>query len=289
MRGRGPVGWPLLLLPSALYLVALFVYPFAYGVYLSLHPAKGGGAASLANYLAFLGDPWQARTLWVTASIAVPNTLITVILALLMAYTMRRGVPLERTITTLLVLPIALGTVLVAEGINGFYGPKGWLNQLLQLVGVVDPPRLTRNYTGVMLALFVQHFPFCFLMLLGYVSGIDPALEHAARVHGARPFDVFRRVMWPLIAPGAAVALALVFVMNFGVFPSAVLVGQPAGPTRTVAIAAYQEAFEHNDMSAASAIAIIMGLCQLVGLAVVLAVRSRLRATGVATVGAGKR
>jgi putative spermidine/putrescine transport system permease protein len=289
VRARGLVGWPLLVLPSALYLVALFVYPFAYGVYLSLHPAKAAGAASLANYLAFLGDPWQARTLWVTASIAVPNTLITVTLALLMAYTMRRGVPLERTITTLLVLPIALGTVLVAEGINGFYGPKGWLNQALQLVGVDDPPRLTRNYTGVMLALFVQHFPFCFLMLLGYVSGIDPALEHAARVHGARPFDVFRRVMWPLIAPGAAVALALVFVMNFGVFPSAVLVGQPAGPTRTVAIAAYQEAFEHNDMSAASAIAIIMGLCQLGGLAVVMVVRSRLRGTGVATVGAGKR
>jgi putative spermidine/putrescine transport system permease protein len=179
--------------------------------------------------------------------------------------------------------------VLVAEGINGFYGPKGWLNQLLVAAGISDPVRLTRNYTGVMLALFVQHFPFCFLMLLGYISGIDPALEHAARVHGAGAWAVFRRVMWPLIAPGAAIAFALVFVMNFGVFPSAVLVGQPAGPTRTVAIAAYQQAFEHNDMSMASSIAVIMGLCQLVGLAVVLAVRSRLTATGVATVGAGKR
>src|SRR2546422_5569160 len=38
----------------------------------------------------------------------------------------------------------------------------------------------------------------------------------------------------PLIAPGVAIAGALVFVMNFGVFPSAVLVGQPAGATRTI-------------------------------------------------------
>ncbi len=81
----------------------------------------------------------------------------------------------------------------------------------------------------------------------------------------------------------------LVFVMNFGVFPSAVLVGQPAGPTRTIAIAAYQQAFEHNDMSMASSIAVVMGACQLVGLAVVLVLRSRMRATGVATLGAGKR
>jgi len=276
-----------LLAPSVAYLLVMFVFPFAYGVLLSLRP-KGGGV-SLANYVAFFLDPWQARTIWVTASIAVPNTLLTVLLALIVAYAMRGGIWLERTITTMLVLPIALGTVLVAEGINGFYGPKGWLNQALLSLGLAEPTRLTHNYTGVMLALFVQHFPFCFLMLLGYISGIDPALEASARVLGAGPWAVFRRVMWPLIAPGVAIAGALVFVMNFGVFPSAVLVGQPAGATRTIAIAAYQEAFEHYDMSMASAIAVVMGVCQLAGLAVILFLRRRMAGTGVATMGAGKR
>jgi len=276
-----------LLAPSVAYLLVMFVFPFAYGVLLSLRP-KGGGV-SLANYVAFFLDPWQARTIWVTASIAVPNTLLTVLLALIVAYAMRGGIWLERTITTMLVLPIALGTVLVAEGINGFYGPKGWLNQALLSLGLAEPTRLTHNYTGVMLALFVQHFPFCFLMLLGYISGIDPALEASARVLGAGPWAVFRRVMWPLIAPGVAIAGALVFVMNFGVFPSAVLVGQPAGATRTIAIAAYQEAFEHYDMPMASAIAVVMGVCQLAGLAVILFLRRRMAGTGVATMGAGKR
>jgi len=276
-----------LLLPSVAYLLVMFVFPFAYGVLLSLTP--GAGALSLANYLAFFLDPWQARTIWVTASIAVPNTLVTVLLALSVAYSMRHGIRGERTITAALVLPIALGTVLVAEGINGFYGPKGWLNQALVGLGVPEPPRLTHNYTGVMIALFVQHFPFCFLMLLGYISGIDPALEASARVLGAGAWAVFRRVMWPLIAPGVAIAGALVFVMNFGVFPSAVLVGQPAGATRTIAIAAYQQAFEHSDMSMASAIAVVMGGCQLAGLALILVLRRRLAGTGVATMGAGKR
>ena len=276
-----------LLVPSVAYLLVMFVFPFAYGVLLSLRP-KGGGV-SLANYVAFFLDPWQARTIWVTASIAVPNTLLTVLLALIVAYAMRRGIWLERTITTALVLPIALGTVLVAEGINGFYGPRGWLTQVLLALGLAEPTRLTHNYTGVMLALFLQHFPFCFLMLLGYISGIDPALEASARVLGAGPWAVFRRVMWPLIAPGVAIAGALVFVMNFGVFPSAVLVGQPAGATRTIAIAAYQEAFEHYDMPMASAIAVVMGVCQLAGLAVILFLRRRMAGTGVATMGAGKR
>jgi putative spermidine/putrescine transport system permease protein len=281
------VSVPALLLPAAVYLLVMFVYPFAYGVVLSLQSKTGG--LSLANYLAFFLDPWQARTVWVTASIAIPNTALTVLLALVVAYTMRRGIRMERTITTALVLPIALGTVLVAEGINGFYGPKGWLNQALVAVGIAEAPRLTHNYTGVMIALLVQHFPFCFLMLLGYISGIDPALEAAARVLGAGPWAIFRRVMWPLIAPGVAIAFALVFVMNFGVFPSAVLVGQPAGATRTIAIAAYQQAFEHSDMPMASAIAVVMGGCQLLGLALILVLRRRMAATGVATMGAGKR
>ena len=72
------------LLPSVLYLLALFVYPFCYGVVASLQP-RGTVGFSLGNYLAFFLDPWQARTLWVTASIAVPNTLLTVLLAVVVA------------------------------------------------------------------------------------------------------------------------------------------------------------------------------------------------------------
>ena len=116
-----------------------------------------------------------------------------------------------------------------------------------------------------MLSLFMQQFPFCFLMLLGYISGIDPSLEKSARMLGRDPWIVFRRVMLPLIAPGIAIAFALVFVMSFAVFPSAIMLGQPAGSTRTIAIAAYHQAFEQYDMSYASAIAVIMGLCQLAG------------------------
>ena len=277
------------LLPSLAYVLCMFVYPFLYGVYLSLRPQKVDGF-SLANYFAFFADPYQYGTIGITFGLAVPNTVVVLVLALFLAYGMRRGIWMERTVTTILILPISLGVILLSEGILGFYGSQGWFNQAVIALGIVSEPFiLTHNYIGVVLALFMQQFPFCFLMLLGYISGIDPALEASARVLGAGPWAVFRRVMWPLIAPGVAIAGALVFVMNFGVFPSAVLVGQPAGATRTIAIAAYQEAFEHYDMSMASAIAVVMGVCQLAGLAVILFLRRRMAGTGVATMGAGKR
>jgi len=67
--------------------------------------------------------------------------------------------------------------------------------------------------------------------------------------------------------------LALAFVQAFSVFPSAVLLGAPAGPTRVISIAAYQAAFEQYDYSMASAIAMIMAATQVVIVVALLAAR----------------
>ena len=75
------------------------------------------------------------------------------------------------------------------------------------------------------------------------------------------------------LAPGLAIAFCLAFVQAFSLFPSVVLLGAPAGPTRVISIAAYQAAFEDYDYSMASAIAMIMGAVQLAVVVVVLAMR----------------
>ena len=43
------------LLPSILYVLVMFVYPFLYGIYLSVRPMKVSGF-SVANYFAFFSD-----------------------------------------------------------------------------------------------------------------------------------------------------------------------------------------------------------------------------------------
>ena len=133
--------------------------------------------------------------------------------------------------------------------------------------------RLLHNYWGVFLSLLITGFPFTFLLTLSYVTGIDPALEQAAATLGADASQRFRHVYLPLLMPGFAITFCLSFVQAFSVFPSAVLLGAPAGPTRVISIAAYQAAFEEYDYSMASAIAMIMGFVQLVIVAAMLASR----------------
>jgi len=263
------------LLPSLLYLILFFIYPFIYGLVLSLTPEQGKPIYD--NFHIFLADDWQRSTIWKTTRLAIPITLLVVVVSIPLAYTMRRGIKFERIVTTFLILPISLGTVLIAEGVLGFLGGNGWFNQFLIKIGLMkEPLRLTYNYIGVVIGLFMKNFPFCFLMLLGYVSGINPEIENSARILGARPMQVFWRIMLPLMAPGITIAFCLVFVMDFAVFPTAILLGQPANETRTIAIAAYQMAFEHYDMPKASAIAIIMAMTQMIGLVIILALRRRL-------------
>ncbi len=262
----------LLLLPAFVAILVLFVYPFAYGVGLSFQPAEGG---VLGAYREFFTDAYQRDTLWTTLRLALPAALLNVAASVPIAYRMRGRFRGKRLLTTLLVVPITLGTVLTAQGLLNFLGPAGWFNRVLMSSGLTDVPvRLTNNYWGVFLSLVITGFPFAFLLILSYLSGIDPSLERAAATLGAGWWARFRRITLPLLAPGLATTFCLTFVLAFSVFPSAVLVGDPAGSTRVISIAAYHAGYEVYDYALASAIAVVMGIAELTVVAAVLGLRS---------------
>jgi putative spermidine/putrescine transport system permease protein len=271
---RGIDGVTLLLLPAALFIVLLFVYPFLYGMMLSVQP-KGGAEAvgRFANYARFFSDSFLYDTILTTLWLALPVTIINVVLSIPVAMRVRL-MRRQRLLTTILVLPVTLGAVLVAEGLLNYLGPQGWLNRTLITFGLISSPvRLVHNYWGVFIALIIHSFPFTFLLTLSYVTGIDPSLEQAAATLGARPRARFRHIFLPLLLPGFAITFCLTFVQMFSVFPSAVLLGEPAGSTRVISIAAYTAAFEQYNDSMASAIAMIMGAVQLAIVAAVLGLR----------------
>jgi putative spermidine/putrescine transport system permease protein len=256
-----------------LFLLALFIYPFFYGLFLSFNPKAGN---TFANYQRFFSDSFLYGTIATTLWLALPVTLLTLLMAIPIAFRVR-VMKHQRLLTTILVIPITLGTVLVAQGLLNYLGPQGWFNRTLLTMGLISSPvKLLHNYWGVMISLVITGFPFTFLLTLSYLSGVDPALEQAGATLGAGPWQRFRHILLPLLLPGLAITFCLSFVQAFSVFPSAVLLGAPAGPTRVISIAAYQAAFEQYDYSMASAVAMIMGVVQLSIVVAVLAARGLL-------------
>src|ERR1700739_4187618 len=88
LRERGLDGVTLLVLPAVIAVVALFVYPFLYGLLLSFHPKAGGGW--LANYQKFFSEPFLYNTIGITLWIAVPATLLNVVLSVPVALRVRK-------------------------------------------------------------------------------------------------------------------------------------------------------------------------------------------------------
>ncbi len=271
LAAHGIDGTTLLVLPALVALLTLFIYPFVYGIAVSLAPKVG---PFYSNYQRFFAEPFLRETIGNTLALAVPTTLLDLLIAVPIAFRVRL-MRNQRLLTTILVLPVTLGTVLIAQGLLTYLGPQGWFNRTLLALHLIGAPlKLTNNYWGVFASLVITGFPFTFLLTLSYVSGIDVVLEQAAATLGARARARFVRIFLPLLAPGLAVTFCLSFVQAFAVFPSAVLLGAPAGSTHVISIAAYQAAFEQYDASLGSAIAMIMGAVQLIMVLGVLGARS---------------
>jgi putative spermidine/putrescine transport system permease protein len=269
----------LMLVPALIFILALFIYPFSYGIGLTFQPSaaiqKTWGAGALSNYVAFFKDSFTFDSVWLTMRLALPVAAINVLASIPVAFKLRQRFRGKKLLTTLVVLPITLGTVLTAQGLLIFAGREGWLNRFLIQIGVVHQPvAFVNNYWGVVFSLIISGFPFAFLLISSYLSGIDPSIEAAAKTMGANWQQRFRRVILPLLAPGLATTSILTFVLAFSVFPSARLVGDAMGSTRVMSLMAFRAFGEQNDYPMASTIAVMMGVVELVVVALILLWRS---------------
>ena len=269
----------LMLVPALIFALALFIYPFSYGIGLTFQPSaatqQAWGGGIFANYIAFFKDSFVFDSVWLTMRLALPVAVFNVLASIPVAFKLRHRFRGKKLLTTLVVLPITLGTVLTAQGLLIFAGRQGWLNRFLIQIHLIDQPiQFVNNYWGVVFSLVISGFPFAFLLISSYLSGIDPSIEAAAKVMGANWHQRFRRVILPLLAPGLATTSILTFVLAFSVFPSARLVGDAMGSTRVMSLMAFRAFGEQNDYPMASTIAIMMGVVELVVGALILLWRS---------------
>ena len=89
---------------------------------------------------------------------------------------------------------------------------------------------------GVILANLVPTVPFVILVMIPFIEQIDPRVEAAAKVFGARTFRLFTDVLLPLLLPGILAALLLVLVRTIAMFELTFLTAGPTSQTLVVAL-----------------------------------------------------
>lgn len=118
------------------------------------------------------------------------------------------AVPFPRTVATLLLAPIALPPFAAVLGVN-----------VLLLRAYVP------SVAGVVLVLVVMALPYTTFVMRAAYGAYDPSYEDEARLLGARPLQVLRRVQLPMIAPALARAAFLAFLVAWSDYIVTVIVG----------------------------------------------------------------
>lgn len=290
----------LFLLPAMAVLGVFHFFPFFYAFYVSLHNwrIRQGAFVALENYQRAVRtrDFWEA--FGNTAFFALGTVPVTIALALFFAYLLFQNVRFLSAFRTIYFLPYITSSVAAAtiwvwifntrtgvlnQTLKALLGPQYTLRWLQEPRGVfgmladsigVTLPRLLQGPSLALVAIMVMtvwHLVgFDIVLFLAGLGNINRELYEAARIDGAREWDLFRRITLPLLSPtilflaiistiGSFKAFNEIFVMS----TSAAVGGTAGGPlnsTQTVVVYIYNLFYSSKLLGFGSAVAFLLFL-----------------------------
>lgn len=215
-------------------------------------------ALSLAGFGTLVEDTYYLDALLTALRVAATTGMLCLLLAYPMAMGIARAAPSRRVVLlALLMLPFWTGFLLRVGAWIGLLRDEGWINTLLQAIGLTTEPLPLLYSEGAMLIGMVHaYLPFAVLPLFAALLRLDPALEEAAADLGARPATTFLTVTLPATAPAAVAGFLLVFIPAAGEFVIPELMGPPEA--QMVGRVLWQEFFQNRDWPVAAALAVAL-------------------------------
>jgi thiamine transport system permease protein len=206
----------------------LFALPLAALLQRALRTRDGWG---FGNFEALV-HPLSRSTLPVSIAEAVANSLsaatiaaaFAAVLGLALAHSLTRA-PRARWLDSAIMLPVGVSSVIVGLGI------------LLTLNRPL-PGGLSLGNPSILIpaAQAVVALPLVVRSLVPTLRGIGPGLRASAATLGASPWQVWRRIDWPLVRGPFGLALGLAFAISLGEFGATSFLARPDYPTLPTAI-----------------------------------------------------
>lgn len=243
----------LFVLPAALFVVSLTVFPLLFGLIIAfsdwnLSSPTGRQFNGFDNVVQMWGDPfyWNALTNMVWYCLAIlPEYVLAFGLALLLNAQIRG----RKFFRVAFLLPLMLSPVAVSWMIGKsmlVIQPAGPIIRFLKFVGVESPSLFSSGWSAKLTIMLMDAWtfvPFMMIMLLAGLQAIPKELTEAARVDGARGWHAFWEVTFPLMLPVSITALLirLIFKLKLADIIINVTSGGPGGATDSVTSFIFRE------------------------------------------------
>jgi multiple sugar transport system permease protein len=261
----------LYLLPTAVVVAAVVVYPLIYTVGLSLFDVNllqlaRARFVGFGNYVDMLGDGTFWHSLGVTAAYTIGTVTVSLGLGLGTALLLNREYRFRTLARAVIILPWATPWLVACLIWYVLLNPQfGLVNSLLRIVGVVQSgsPLLYQSSSALPAVVVVtawRLFPMATLLLLAGLQAIPRDQYEAASVDGAGTWQQFRHITMPNLSTVGVVVAVLLTIWSFKLFTVIYVLtaGGPAGATETLAILSYEQGFKYYNLGTGSTIAVLM-------------------------------
>jgi sulfate transport system permease protein len=214
--------------------------------------ASGIGAAGLLHLLA---APRTQAALQLSFGAAFLAALANVAFGLLVAWVLvRYRFPGRRLLDALVDLPFALPTAVAGIALTALYAPNGWLGQVLFEHGI----KVAYTRLGVGLAMMFVGFPFVVRTVQPVLAALDRDMEEAAESLGARRWQIFGRVILPMLTPALLTGFALALARAVGEYGSVIFIAGNIPMRSEIAPLLIVQKLEAFDYAGAAALGVVM-------------------------------
>ncbi|WP_206957138.1 carbohydrate ABC transporter permease [Trinickia acidisoli] len=261
----------LFLLPGLALFTVFVIYPIVSSIWLSFHHWDGMTAKTFAGL-----DNYRELFASDTFYVALKNNLIWLALFLLappaglaMALYLNQNVFGMRLVKSLFFAPFVLPGVVVGLVFSWFYDPTFGLLKLIVGHGIPvlgDPHYVTY---GIIFAALWPQIPFCMILYLTGLTGINPEIIEAARMEGARGVALLWHVILPQLRPATFMAVVLTVIGALRSFDliSVMSGGGPFDSSTVLAYFMYDQAIKYYRVGYSAAIAVVLFSIMLVYIA----------------------
>src|SRR5215475_2754285 len=258
-----------LLLPTAVLLGLFIAYPFVEGVFLSMSSARVGDPGvfvGLKNFNKIWNDSIFRTAVWNTFWYTGVTTVFKLALGLWLAMLLNRHFRGKALVRAFILLPFIIPTVLSTFAWKWMFDPTfsviNWtlyhLGFITQRINWLGDPDLAM--TSIIVVNICRGVPFFAISLLAGLQTISPELNEAAAIDGARPWNRFWYVTWPLLLPVTMVVMLFSVIQTFADFKLVYVMtgGGPANATHLFATYAYQIGIVSGLLSEGAAVSLAM-------------------------------
>ena len=218
--------------------ILVFPISFSADAYVAWPPS----AWSTRWYVALLNNADMVQAFWNSLLLASCVTAITLMIGTSAAVALTRwDFPGREALVSLFTAPLLLPSIVLGLAI------------LIIFVGY----GLVGSWPGMIAGHLVITLPYALRVLMTGLSTLPPSVEDAAGTLGANPWQVFRLVTLPLMAPALVAAAALSFIVSFDEVVISLFIAGTQLKFLPVTLYHYVESFTDPLVAAVSALMVL--------------------------------